>query len=311
MAVLDGALADALAAQRDRCNSLVAQARRAHADFDIGALERQIRGPLGDVVGACERRAPGSGARVLAALFEPVVELVAQHRLGGGTHDELMGRLPGLAPVLVTRPRLVFGSLANALVHLAAYGVSPAAWLERVERAAATGDATTALRAGQVAAWALGLSHFRSSALSVASTLDDVALAAALGVEESAPVGETVKQLEEDRWWQPGRATPDRPAVVHRAGGFRGFGGPFLAPPRATTRAGHIVICSGGEAWTLHADAWGATLTRTDPGGVVASPPGAVLVPAGVRPVTAAAVPDLAAVTVATSYHVLVVAPGR
>jgi hypothetical protein len=296
-----------LGAERDRCNSLVAQARRTYADFDVDLLVRQIRGPLGEVVGACERMAPGSGARVLAALFEPVVELVAQHRLGGGTHDELMARLAGLAPVLVTRPRLVFGSAANALVHLAAYGVSPAEWLERVERAAGTGDAATALRAGQVAAWALGLSHFRSSALSVASTLTGVALAAALGVEEPAPVGETVKRLEEDRWWQPGRATPERPAVVHRAGGFRGFGGPFLAPPRAMTRAGHIVICSGDEAWTLHADAWGATLTRTDAGGAVSAPPGSVFVPPGIRPITAAAVDDVAALTVATSYQVLVV----
>jgi len=195
---------------------------------------------------------------------------------------------------------------------LGAYGVPPGAWLARVERAAvATGDATLTLAAGQVAAWALGLSHFRSSALSVASTLNDVTLGAALGLEGPAPVAETVKRMEEDRWWRPDRPPPDRRAVVHRAGGFRGFGGPFLAPPRAMTRAGAVVICSGDEAWTLHADAWGATLTRTNADGVTSSPPPSVPVPAGVRPVTAAAVPDLAAVTVATSYQVLVVAPGR
>lgn len=310
-AVVDGALAAALAVHRDRCNAVVAQARQSFVDFDVTVLERQIRGPLNATVEACERVAPGSGARVLAALFEPVVALVGQRRLAGGSHDDLMACLPRLARVLVTDPRVVFGSLANAIVNLGRYGASVDEWLSRVERAAAAGDMTTTLRAGQVAAWALGLSHFRPSALAVASTLPGAALAAALGHAEALPAGETVKQLQEDRWWQPGRSTPARPAVVHRAGGFRGFGGPFLAPPRAAARAGHIVVCSGDEAWTLHADAWGATFTRTEPDGVEWQPPHAVFVPAGIRPTTAAAVPDLAAVTVADSYHVLVVAPGR
>ncbi len=311
MAVARSGLAAALAAHRDRFNAEVAAAQRSFVDFDVAALVRQIRGPLDEVVAACERVAPGSGARVLAGLFEPVVELVGHRRLAGGTHDELMARLPSLARALVTDPRLVFGSLANAIVHLDRYGVGAAEWLGRVERAAASCDATTTLRAGQVAAWALGLSHFRSSALAVAATLSGAALGAALGAPEDLPVVETVRQLQEDRWWRPDQGTPDRPALMHRAGGFRGFGGPFLVPPRAATRDGRIVIGSGDEAWTLHADAWGATLTRTEAGGLASTPAQAVFAPSGIRPLTAAAVPDLAAVTVADSYHVLVLAPRR
>ncbi len=318
---VDGVLATALAAQRDRLNGLVAQARQSQVDFDVAVLERQLRGPLKEVVLACERVAPGSGPRVLAALFEPVIDLVGQRRLTGGTHDGLMARLPPLARLLVAEPRQVFGSLANAIVHLRHYGAPVEQWLDRVERAGSTGagstgDAATALRAGQVAAWALGLSHFRDGALAVASTLTDAALGAALGLREPVAVAPTVAQLYQDRWWQPGRSRPDDPAVVHRAGGFRGFGGPFLAPPRATACAGHIVVRSGDDAWTLHADAWGATLTRTDPDGADETPGPALLAldpsaVAGVHPATAAALPDLIAVTVASSYDVLVVRPGR
>ena len=117
-ALIDGPMAAALAEHRERCNAVVARASRSYSGFDTAALERQLRGPVRDFVEACERTAPGSGARVLAAVFEPVVELVGQHRLGGGTHDDLLAALPRLARIVVEEPRRVFGSLANAVVHL-------------------------------------------------------------------------------------------------------------------------------------------------------------------------------------------------
>ena len=308
---VDGAVAVALTDHRDRFNAVVAQARRTYVDFDIAILERQIRGPLSQIVEACDRVSFGSGSRVLAALFDPVVELVGQRRLGGGSHDGLMTSLPHLARVLVDDPRLVFGSLANAIVHLHRYQAPTDVWLNRVLAAGALGDATTMLHAGQVAAWTLGLSHFRDGALVVASTLSEDALSCALGATLTTPTSETVKLLEGDRWWRPGRSMPAGPAVAQRVGGFRGFGGPFLAPPRVGTRDEQLVVSSGSEAWTLHADAWGATLTRTDADDIEMHPTVDAVVPSALRPSSVAGVPDITAVTVATSYQVLVVEPGR
>jgi hypothetical protein len=205
---------------------------------------------------------------------------------------------------------MVFGSLANAIVYLQRYNVSTDEWLNRVRMAAVLGDTTTTLRAGQVAAWALGLSQFRDGALAVASTLSDNALGAALGATQALPVSETVRRMHAERWWRPGRSMPTSPAVAHRVGGFRGFGGPFLRPPRLGTRDEHIVVCSGDEAWTLHADVWGATLTRREPDGIAHQRSAGALVPSGIRPSTVAVVPDMTAVTVATSYYVLVLEPG-
>ncbi|OOK83150.1 hypothetical protein BZL29_0283 [Mycobacterium kansasii] len=84
-----------------------------------------------------------------------------------------------------------------------------------------------------------------------------------------------------------------------------------MSPPRVGVRAGHIVVCSGPDAWLLHADAWGATLTRTEPQSIDFSSATKAFVPSGVRPVSVAATADITALTVPTSYQVLVVEPGR
>lgn len=308
---VDGPLAAALQDQRDRCNSLVAQARRTYADFDVNVLEAELRGPIALTVDACDRLASASGSRVLGAIFGPLVELVGQHRLGGGSHEALLVALPDLGRALVDDPRLVFGSLANAVTNLHRHGVPADQWLARVRAAAATADTATVLHAGQVAAWALGVSHFRESALRVASTLPNDTLGIALGTPQPVPVAETVQQLHADRWWWPTRPRPAAPTVAHRVGGFRGFGGPFLAMPRVGVRDGAIVVIADDAAWVLHADAAGATLTRTDDDGPIDTPPAAVDVPSGLQPSSVAALADITAVTVATSYHVLVVEPAR
>lgn len=307
-----GVMAAALAAHRDRCNALVAAARRGHADFDTSSLERQLRGPVATLVEACDRVLPGSGQRVLAAVIGPVVELVAQHRLGGGTHDALLATLPRLARAVAGEPRLVVGSLANAVVHLERTGVPVDEWLARLPPS----DPSTVLRAGQVAAWSLGLSQSRRGALDVAATLDAEVLGQALGAGGPLPVADTVDRLRADRWWRPGgaaaggRSEERAPRIAHRVGGFRGFGGPFLALPVVGRRDDELVVRSGTEAWTLHADVFGATLTRTEADRVLVTPHPDAVVPAGIRPLSMAAVGDLAAVTIATSYHVLVMEPG-
>jgi hypothetical protein len=309
--LLDGPIAAALAQHRDRFNAIVANARRNYVDFDTGILESQLRGPLRDLVDSCDRISPGSGARVLAAIFDDVVELVGQHRLGGGSHDPLVSALPGLTRIVVDEPRKVFGSLANGVVYLQSFGLPVGEWLRRLTLAAAWGDAAAVLRAGQVAAWLLGVSQFRGSALQVAATLNEAAFAAALGLDGASPDKDTLQRLRENRWWRPGYASNGAPRVAHRVGGFRGFGGPFLSPPSVGVRAGYLVVRAGTDAWLLHADAWGATLTRTEPDGVDFRSSEKALVPQGFRPLSAAGTNDVSALTLPTSYQVLVVEPGR
>lgn len=306
---VDGAMAAALEQHRDRFNRIVAEARRGYPDFDTGTLEQLLRGSLRELVDSCERAAPGSGPRILAAIFDAAVALVGQHRLAGGSHDPLVAALPALARILLDEPRRVFAALANAVFHLHAFGLPVAAWVDRVTSAATSGDAARTLRVGQLAAWLVGLAHYRDSALDVAATLDEAALGAALGV----PTGsiDTLRQLRENRWWRPDRTPTGEWSVAHRVGGFRGFGGPFLALPRVATRDGQLIVSSGADAWLLHADAWGATLTRTEPTGFEFRSPDPRSVSVGLRPVSIATIPDVTALTVVDSYRVLVMEPGR
>jgi hypothetical protein len=305
--VIDGPIVHALADHRDRFNALVAEARRTHSDFDVAVLDDAISGPLRSTAEAAERSLPGSSGRVVAALFPLVVDLVAQRRLGvGGTHGSLLHALPSMAVAITDDPRVLVGSLANAVIQLGRYDVASDEWLSRVARVGATSDVGTTLRAGQVAAWALGASHLRHGALEVAATLDDDELAAALGSEVPLPRAETVERLRADRWWRPDRPL-ERASFARRVGGFRGFGGPFLSPPIVGARDGAIVVRSGGDAWVVHADAFGATLTRTSADEVSTTAAPAGVVPAGIHPTSVAAVADVAAIAVATSYEVLVV----
>lgn len=307
--LVEGVMADALEARRDRYNAIVAAVRQGRPQFDTTTLADQLRGPVAVVVEACEAEVPGSGASVLAAVFEPVVELVRQRRLGGGSHDPMLARLPELAAPLADSPREVFASLANATFHLQRAAIPVEPWLQRVVRASRAGDVETLLRTGQVAAWAMGLAHYRSSALAIAALLPGDALAAAFDLPSDLDVGATVTALGHDRWIRPDGTRVSSDAVVHAVGRFRGFGGAFLAPPVVAVDHDHLVVTSGADAWLLHADAFGATLTRTEleeeaRGGGDRIPP----LPIGSGVTSVRTVGDTTALTITTSYQVLVVA---
>ncbi|MFP4351152.1 MAG: hypothetical protein ACLFQY_22935, partial [Desulfococcaceae bacterium] len=69
-----------------------------------------------------------------------------------------------------------------------------------------------------------------------------------------------------DPWYDPAEL-PDRQyktlSLMGRVGGFRGFGGEFLNPPRAATGSdGQIYLFDSDAAFVLHADRFGATLHR-------------------------------------------------
>jgi hypothetical protein len=70
------------------------------------------------------------------------------------------------------------------------------------------------------------------------------------------------------------------------------------------------MVRAGDDAWHLHADTWGATLTRTEQQPLAPNRNVGSWLPRGVEPVSAAALADVAAVTTAASYHVLIVEPG-
>ncbi len=84
-----------------------------------------------------------------------------------------------------------------------------------------------------------------------------------------------------DPFWRPGTAER-RPALrlIGRVGGFRGFGGPFLAPPRLVSDGARLWAVDGEDGYALHADCFGQMVVRAQ-GAPGRSAPGTEL---GVHP---------------------------
>jgi hypothetical protein len=113
------------------------------------------------------------------------------------------------------------------------------------------------------------MAHFRKSALEILGELPDETLLLALGFPAGKRPGrdELLKALR-DPWTDPRQPhIPGQPglAIVARVGGFRGFGGPFLAPPEVFALDGQLYAFDQAACWSLHADCFGATFQRYGP----------------------------------------------
>src|SRR5262249_14803341 len=126
----------------------------------------------------------------------------------------------------------------------------------------------TLLQAGKVCAWRAGLAHLREGALETCGRLAPKLARAALGLSPAAkslPLETVVQELRADPWLDPASlgkapAPEKRLRVVGAVGAFRGFGGPFLRPPRVAYAEGHFLASDGERCWVLCADRFGATL---------------------------------------------------
>ncbi len=108
------------------------------------------------------------------------------------------------------------------------------------------------------------MAHYRQSALAVADGLPAPLALAAVGAPGSASWPELRARFAQDLWFSPDLAAPSL-RVALGAGAFRGFGGLFVEPPRLAITHGNLLARSGGDAWLLFADAFGATFHRATP----------------------------------------------
>lgn len=257
---------DAMAACREEVNARFAIMSREFPSLDGEAYFTFLRTSGNGIAEAAAKVAPDLVGETGRAICEVGLELVARHLAGPRARhrwiDEAWQRLlPQAARVVAQNPRHVLGALSNAVHQLSTtYRARPTQWLALMEEAAAlTTDATDFLRAGQVAAWRSGLAHYREPALALAEQLPAPLLLAAMG--EAGDAAGLLERLRRDPWFDPAR--PDKqPHLVARAGGFRGFGGPFPTPPVVTLLHGQWVASSAGDHWLVAADAFGATFHR-------------------------------------------------
>lgn len=166
--------------------------------------------------------------------------------------------LPPLESALPTVEGL---DLAATVDRVAGWGGDPALYVHFVSRGLAASDRQDALaarRVGVIAGWRSGALGLRAEALRLAGDGDQAVAAAALGLDEST-LSPFVAAQGSNRF-----AHPQLEGVIARVGGFRGFGGPWIAPPTDLQFVGDgqlDVIC-GAELWRIAADVFCSRLER-------------------------------------------------
>lgn len=264
--MLSDAFVEVLRSGRAELNARFSEARRQHRDLDADVFRRYLESTVNPWVEATHTVASDRVAAVVMAAYEVGLELVGLRLVGPGERQQLLAEglrrlLPAAAETAAADPHLAITSLGNALHQLLAMpGARAEEWIDRLQALAPrVDDLPTLLRLGQVLAWQSGLAHYRTSALEIAHELPKDLALEAFGASTDAE-WRTVAESFEDRWSRPQRL--GLPYVAHELGAFRGFGGDFLEPPKLSVCGDSWLVRSGGDAWLLIADAYGATLHR-------------------------------------------------
>ena len=224
--------------------------------------------------GSAANSVPANSVRPdgVEVLYDVALELLGKGIIGPNARhpqfEALWGDLmAATAPLLAQSPRELIGPLTNALYNLLQTPRCRAA--EWVRIVAAVGDQcpdAEALRgAGQLAAWACGMAHYRSAALDLAAALPREVAARVLLPPGTSPESLTsvLVRLRTDPWYDPrGTRTATSLRIVAEVGGFRGLGGECLQPPVVAVHDDAIYISDGTSVWLLLADAFGAILHR-------------------------------------------------
>jgi hypothetical protein len=269
--LIQGALARVLEERRSRFNTLFAEARRVLPQLDADAFSTFLRATIAPALDAVAGVAPDRIGEVGEVLFEVALELIGKDLLN--KHPSLATGLPrllsGLPGQLAEDPRGLASAITNALCYFSQVaGARPEEWIDAVLRIGRDGVKTSVLlEAGQVAAWRAGMAHFRQGSLAICERLEPRIVCDVLGVPDNvgnASVEAVINQLRVDPWFDPGNSSGKKVLqIVGRVGGFRGFGGPFVAPPRVAFVDGQFLVDDGDSCRLLIADRFGASFHRT------------------------------------------------
>jgi hypothetical protein len=260
---------------RERLNAKYRQRVAMGAKIDGPSWLRHVEQYIAPVVEVVHASNPDRSKETLVALYDVGLDLSAL-----GHFNEVSGSLrvielwrdafPAIAPILSLNPRMVIGSLSNAVLYLSQWsGHKTESWLNMLLRLGpACQSADQLLNLGKFLGWTSGFAHMRQAALEIADALPAELLRSTLAIPGSVAES-TVRGLMQELATNPWASLSDRPGTptiteVRRCGNFRGLDGEFLRPPKSHVFDGRIHITDGHQRWQLHADRFGYTLYRVD-----------------------------------------------
>lgn len=198
------------------------------------------------------------------ALLTAATDLAARGRWRAGTEERttVLEVVPRAAALVRARPDVVVPLLV-ASARTVRRSADRAVLAGLLAAAPPTDDVDELRATVLVATWRAGAVRFRSAALAAAARLPAPLAVAALGLTPGTSPDAVLAAHTADPWWWPGR---DQTAgVLRRVGGFRGFGGPWLAVPRVSSGAPWgCHVRADGECWAVLADLHGSAVVRLD-----------------------------------------------
>ncbi|MEO5373449.1 MAG: hypothetical protein H7840_04125 [Alphaproteobacteria bacterium] len=267
------AVAALLEERRQSLNARFRAARGLTPRLDGDAVLTHLGTTIAPIVQAVAEARPERAGPVLDRLYDLSLDLLGRSVIGPESRhpaiDEgwrrLLGGLPGLT---AAEPEAMARIVTNALFTLSTEPAArPRQWIDLMaEVGPLCPNPKRFAKCGTVAAWRAGMAHYRDGALAVCARLEAESAARLLGLADAATVPTALAALRDDPWLPPGEAGPPAPSVltlVGTVGGFVGFGGPFLAPPRVAWHDGAMVATDERTAFSIHADACGRVLLRT------------------------------------------------
>ncbi|THB67837.1 MAG: hypothetical protein D6E12_07730 [Desulfovibrio sp.] len=266
-------MAEVLARVRDSVNQRVALARQQRRNFDSEQFGSHLAANVVPVLEAGvgnDLSHPEMDGLALA-LVEASLRLQEAGLLAGRADSDLLGRvwcqlLPAAAHLIAHEPEPAVPALLNAAMTLARQSRSIAEqWLEIMFPLCSQAEnPDNLLDAGKVAAWRAGMACWRESALDTWAALPGPLRNAVLDLppDTDVPDQAVLAELKNDPWRAPGQAQQKGLHLVHTVGGFRGFGGQFITPPKITVLNETLFAFDAEACFAIHADCFGAVLIR-------------------------------------------------
>ena len=211
------------------------------------------------------------------ALYDLSLELIGADCLGAGSHYGVMDLVwsalfPKIPALLSEDPLRVAAAVSNAVYNLEQESsVDTSKWAEQVEKITGLcSDAGQFLDAGKVLAWRCGMAHYRNSAIKLLDNLPEKLILEIIGLsrDSSGVTKADVIQSLEDPWITPkkiGSGHKKSLKIVAKAGGFRGFGGPFVTPPQVASTPERLYAFDNECCYSIFADSFGVTMQRYGP----------------------------------------------
>lgn len=257
-----------LTGHRQTANAVLRQARTDRAAA-VGA-DTEVLARLADLEPTALRlgsQVSDAGPGAVEAVFISLIRLAG---LRPSADDPVWGRLAEIFG-LVSRWRTEPEELVTVLTHAAPGGSSREAWqmwlalahaLEEPGGSATRGTAVAATELAALASWRTGSVQLRATALRILARSPHAVLAPLTsGCAFAGDPAALSAACLADRWFWPGMTAPKR-----RTGGFLGFGGSWVSPPRligATDQAWWL--WADDAPWVLLADVHGTAAVRMAP----------------------------------------------